>query len=652
VLIFALLAGLVLLGSMVSTRARREPRQSVSELIEAAFANPAAETTRAEVAVGTATAPDTAPAPPAVAPTEGHLAMVELAPAPAPERAAARPIRERPPKPPRPRRPRDLEAHLGFLIPLALYLAVGVRLALMSDVIHGDALSRVGNAYYVVFSRDPHLAAVGFVWNPLPSLVLVPFLPLKFLWADLTRLGFIGNIESALFMAGTVALIRACLAEMGLRRAARLTITVLFAIHPMILIHGGYATSEAMFLFFLVLACRYLMRWLRSNELGGLAGTGVALGLAYWTRYEAIGAGLSTIALVVIVAFLRSRGTRRERLRSGFTEMAVVAMPFFFAVGSWAGASWLIVGTPFATLTSQYGSSNQIRLLKGTLIKLFGGDTFAARSELGFSQIFHLEPLILVVLVLATIVALSRKDPRVLAIVTTLGGVSAFWFLSLGTGRLYPFLRYGISIVPMVALLVGFVLIPRTPAEVQDARSAWDRFVAGALPGVTAATVALVLLAPAIPATVAAIRTPKLGVEESMPLHSLTGLSYPKDASVIAGFFKPQRDIARYLDNLRLRNGSVLTDTAFSFGVILASSNPEQFVVTSDLDFEQTAADPTQFRVKYLLVPSPNAASWDALNVNFPTLYADGAGIGRLVKEWKDAKNGWRLYSVTDTSVQ
>ena len=38
----------------------------------------------------------------------------------------------------------------------------------------GDAWSRITNAYYVLYSRDPHLAAIGFIWNPLPSLMAIP----------------------------------------------------------------------------------------------------------------------------------------------------------------------------------------------------------------------------------------------------------------------------------------------------------------------------------------------------------------------------------------------------------------------------------------------------------------------------------------------
>ena len=90
-----------------------------------------------------------------------------------------------------------------------LYLAVAVLLV-RHDILFADAMSRVGNACYVLFSRDPHLPAIGFVWNPLPSLVLLPILPLKSVAPWLVTHGFAGAIQSALLMAGTVALPAGC----------------------------------------------------------------------------------------------------------------------------------------------------------------------------------------------------------------------------------------------------------------------------------------------------------------------------------------------------------------------------------------------------------------------------------------------------------
>ena len=52
--------------------------------------------------------------------------------------------------------------------PLLLSLVLWRWLLLLpgaGQAFQGDAYSRVGNAYYVLFSRDPHLAAIGFVWG-------------------------------------------------------------------------------------------------------------------------------------------------------------------------------------------------------------------------------------------------------------------------------------------------------------------------------------------------------------------------------------------------------------------------------------------------------------------------------------------------------
>src|SRR5690349_15003216 len=60
---------------------------------------------------------------------------------------------------------------LVFALSLLLYLGAATLLVFGAHVVAADALSRVANAYYTVASRDPHLAAIGFVWNPLPSLL-------------------------------------------------------------------------------------------------------------------------------------------------------------------------------------------------------------------------------------------------------------------------------------------------------------------------------------------------------------------------------------------------------------------------------------------------------------------------------------------------
>ncbi len=90
-----------------------------------------------------------------------------------------------------------------------VYLAVAVWFW-RAQLVPGDATSRIANAYYTLYSRDPHLAAIGFVWNPLPSLMLLPFLPLKALIPALTQQSLLAVLVSAAFMTGVVALVWTC----------------------------------------------------------------------------------------------------------------------------------------------------------------------------------------------------------------------------------------------------------------------------------------------------------------------------------------------------------------------------------------------------------------------------------------------------------
>ncbi len=58
-----------------------------------------------------------------------------------------------------------------FLFIFAGEFALGFYISYVKGYMHTDALSRVANAFYVLYSRDPHLGAIGFIWNPLPSLM-------------------------------------------------------------------------------------------------------------------------------------------------------------------------------------------------------------------------------------------------------------------------------------------------------------------------------------------------------------------------------------------------------------------------------------------------------------------------------------------------
>src|SRR6266849_1811133 len=190
----------------------------------------------------------------------------------------------------------------------ATYLAIAFYLVYVGHLVLGDAVSRVGNAYHVFYSRDPHLAAIGFVWSPIPSLAVMPLLPAKAFWPDLVRLGFAGNIVSAAFMAGAVYLVHAILVEISVDRLPRYGLTLAFAMHPMIVYYAANGMSEAGLLFFLLLATHYFIRWVETRSPTEEVFIGFALAGAYLTRYEALPAAAAVILVVLIASYRRASG--------------------------------------------------------------------------------------------------------------------------------------------------------------------------------------------------------------------------------------------------------------------------------------------------------------------------------------------------------
>jgi hypothetical protein len=115
--------------------------------------------------------------------------------------------------------------------------------------------------------------------------------------------------------------------------------------------------------------------------------------------------------------------------------------------------------------------------------------------------------------------------------------------------------------------------------------------------------------------------------------------------------FDVQREVSAYMDSLHLGRGTVLLDDFYGFVIVMSSSNQDQYVITSDRDFQQVLADPAANGIKYVLIPSNNGlASLDAINRAYPHAYATGQGIGTLAKTFhdpSDAATNWRLYRVT-----
>ena len=551
-----------------------------------------------------------------------------------------------------------LSGYLYFDGFLAIYLFVGGWEA-RHNIVFADALSRVGNAYYVLYSRDPHLPAIGFVWNPLPSLVLLPILPFKAVFPILVSMGAAGIVQSALFMAGAIAAMNSCLRRLGVPTIARACLTVLFGLQPMILLYGGSGTSEAMLLFFLLITCASLISWVQDRRAGDLVLAGVALALSYMTRYEAVGPAIAVALVVGILTFRRARSASwRDRMLLALNDMAIVGSPFAFAFALWAISSKIIVNQWFATFSSAYGNSAQVASGRSSIQTVTGSSTADILSYVG-RQISGLSPFVMPLLLLAVFIAIFRRQVVAVIAPAVLGAVLLFDNLTTVVGGSFGWLRFQIAVIPLSFLLAGGIIAgvsggtrradPLTGESSAFARQGFSGVRRDWVSRVVVAAL-VVVMGVGLPAEARTLTTTRGGLarEESPMLRSTF---YPRQASKeerkSLRIFQTERQISRYIDGLDLPRGSVLTDTAYAYSVVLASQRPTQFVITSDRDFDDAVSDPTGHHIAYMLVPSPSLGPADALGRYWHDLYLDGGRIGILVKGWRGTFFGnWRLYRV------
>ncbi|MGV0642570.1 ABC transporter [Mycolicibacterium sp. XJ2546] len=544
-----------------------------------------------------------------------------------------------------------------FLMALTAYLAVGYWLQVQNGFIMGDALARVSAAQAVLFSRDPHLAAIGFIFTPLTAVVQIPAIAASPVWPDMAERAFSGTIMSAVFMAGAVIQIMSMGTDRGLPRTYVLAITALFALNPMIIFYGANGMSEAPFLFFMSWAVRRLIMWMFDDDVHHLVTAGgIAMGLAYLTRYDAVACIAAAGVLVGGTTYLRARPV--PRLRRALLDMVMVSGPGLAAFLGWAGVSWLITGEAFGQFTSQYGNA-AILEQSGHSAPNFGeGLTFAAIC------ITLLAPTLMPLTILA--VARRRRAPdwHVLAPpVAIFGAALAFQTISYATGSTFPFLRFYIIAVPLAACLAMLavpdgVLAPAKRrgkfATARPAAGAAGRRRSWAVYAPVAAAFAV-----AIPVTAWGMGQPEYAPQE----YALGAVLAPQPDSVderkaiehrVAASFSTEREIADYLERLDLPDGSVIVDTEYGFAILAASSRPRMFVVPSDPDFTAVLNAPTAHSVRYMLaIPREGRGTADALNLRYPTLYDTGADIATLELEIPnngDSQPDWRLYRVNDVS--
>ena len=159
----------------------------------------------------------------------------------------------------------------------------------------------------------------------------------------------------------------------------------------------------------------------------------------------------------------------------------------------------------------------------------------------------------------------------------------------------------------------------------------------------------VLVLATSLPMTTHAMFTPAVGKEEYGLRSAFDPEGYPETTHWFYWLGDISQNLAKWLDAQNLPDGSVVMDTFGMSRIWLFSSHPKQFVVRSDLDFLRKLNEPARSGVRFIISTRPTGLGLlDAVNLRYPTLWNDGAGIATLAMTIADP-NGtpmFRIYQI------
>lgn len=450
---------------------------------------------------------------------------------------------------------RPVESLLLFLVAVTAYALLGANVVTSSHVVVFDALDRLTRAYMVWHNSPPKLAAVGFTFPPVSSLIFLPLAAIKPVATSLMAL----PLTSAIFAAGTLVVLNRMMELCAMSAILRYPLLALFALNPEFAFYASNGMPDTAYLFLLAAGLYCLIAWHVSEESRYLIGAGLAFACCMLARYEFIIWALAGSCLVG--AALMRRDATRARLEGSVVSYLA---PIVYGLALWTVFNGIIVGRPFGWITS--GSSSSTLAVNSDQVALHGSASLTEIAHRLLEVAVGVAPLALVAIPALIAAFLLARD-----------------VLSLSFAG---FLALGLAIVGIDALIHGDAAVVALHDGLPLALTAmfgvaWlHRSRETVRLSVWLATLAV--LAATLPLAWSAMRSyPFQNLEQAFTRAVDTGASQ-EGSSSIGGFtvgIEPERQMAAYVNRVAgYGKHTILADNAQTFGVILLSGRPQVFL--------------------------------------------------------------------------
>ncbi len=523
---------------------------------------------------------------------------------------------------------------------LGLLLAFGWYSSAYLGMNNFDGTARVHQAFSSVFSRDPHLAAIGLTWPPLPVLTDIP---LVVLLRPFGQVFLAGSVMGAIYASGAVVMMYYVAREAGAGRILALMLAVALLTHQHIYQSAAAGLSEAPFAMFLLASLFGYLRWMRTGGPGALTLAGLMGAAAAMCRYEgvlfvlvmAVGVYALTRGALPLLPWFRSEtAPRRETGAPGATLLAFLS-PFAFVMTLWMWFNLQIMGNPLYFL---FGVGSTVRApdtarIEGPTHALWSAyESVSGALELGIEQTLFLSPLIVVSSVALLLYAVWRRNVDALTLVAVGWAIIAFQILTAYRGTLPPWVRYWYWAVPM-----GFTLAAYGVGRVRA-------------PGVRSLATLVVVVLAFVPNMRVFIDTYDHfpGDRDERVRNALLTTPDLRAVDTRVALVDEYRRVATMVDENVPPGALVLLDVLGPGGAVpLFIDDPRKLVITTDRDFESDFLSDARASVDYVLVPFP---SFD--NLVRSVVLQTYEGIWEGDQDWlelaaeDDGYNRWRLYRV------
>ncbi len=524
---------------------------------------------------------------------------------------------------------------LLYGVSFVVLLLAAVVFFYVIDVYNQDALSRTVDAHNVLYSRDPHLGAIGLVWPPIPTMLRIAILPVT---STLGLTEFTGPLTSVIASAGCVVLMNHLLHYFGVPPITRgLWIAFTFA-NPVLLFHFVNGTAESMFMLFFLWAIQAALQMREAPERAVL-GMGLAIGLALWVRYEALAIiGMSVAGFLLMAWAYRRQGAWRSVSR--FESLLVTLIfPSVFLLALWLSFNYTAEGDALFFYRGPYSINAAPDVAKNALDHALRYAYHSPIGAVGYVlqrtiQVSFIFPLAAVAVALVGI-----RTRRLEGTLIALLAVSTLLMQTYQTytGTIAPWLRYWVYLPVFSVILLGW-LAQAYPYWLR--RSSLAQAVrVGVIP-------ALILLANLL--TYQTMGHTEVGADEQLIVAVIAG-DEERVANLRSNY--PDRQVLERVANaLEGTEGTILVDLQRAHPLITGFDATDRLIINTDRDFGATLDDPVEY-ADYVLLPNPQGKgvelARDAIYTRYPTLY-DGAGWLDIVEQFNGEVLDWRLYRVVD----